>query len=368
MHKPHSTSATLHFVRASKNGISYIDEGHYIQFDGNSITIRPLLSSDPPFGSIDYLIGLFKAPLRKYKANHSNKLQLYLNECPDLVKGLLHQIGSEIATNFKHLKELTIQFFLCDNLTAEGLRYFLTPIAKNLQGLKKLSLSINCCAKFNDKGIDAIRSLLLRRLTGLQELTLNLCPELVTVEDGECIQTSFDSNLFDRLNRFPHYSINQQIHAPIQVTSKGVRLLSKSVGQYLKQKLQKLVLTLPHPNDYNPVQNLRSNKKAIQNLKKLEVLHLNFCTSYVEEDTIQGTSKPINEEIASIAHCISQNMRNLHYLSLDFSFLLSITNQTLMKIGSSIFPNLPHLRGFAIFCQYDVPISDSGIISFVKLG
>ena len=109
----HRTSVSMAFTKAISKGVEYIDETHYVQSEGNKTFFRPLIATREPVGDMNVILEKFKAIIRKYKARLPQRLDLSFHLCPGINQTTLRMLGTEIAENFRNLKELNFEFFYC---------------------------------------------------------------------------------------------------------------------------------------------------------------------------------------------------------------------------------------------------------------
>lgn len=330
MQKLHIAHSSVHFLRAQQNGVAYRDTNHYLQFDLNSISFKPLIASDFYPGTLNLIINKFQATLRVYRDKYYRKLRLYFCECPGLDKMALQKIGLEIASHFRNLNELTLNFCSCENITYEGLQYMINSISKTLKNLRKLNLSFVLCPHVDDKGANYLRCLILQRLKELKKLTLNFSAEMSEVSGGGTVP--FETNIMERFQKINSFMNTQGYIQLNDMTLKGSLHFYSRVSHYL-HNLQEFNVVIPlmlSERDYG-------KDIMIFVIPRLVGLRKLYVASYMEDSDIQEVSQ-----------CIGKYSPQMESLTLEIKGSKTMQKETLITFLKNIFVNLVHLRGFGL--------------------
>ena len=358
MQKPHITPLATNFFNAAQKGIEYVQERRYLHFEGNIATISLIFNSSTMLvqGSISNLLQKFRAILRKYCNKHLHKLHLNFNNCIQIDQLELHNLGLDIAANFRNLQVLTIQFYSCQDMTDEKIRCFIMPISKVLSNLSKLSITISQCEKITDKGINHIRSLLFIHFKRLLSLKISCSPQIVSLNNGKRVPV--ESNITKR----NHNDINffeRPLLMNSKITQETIANIAKTISTRFRN-LQSLYLVPPFTTQIGEYNSLYHDRilSIIQSLRLLK----NFCLGF------QPFCLASVQDFVKISEIIGKNLLKLQYLTIYFEGYSTdekFSGYDLAQSSSNIFSNLPLLRSLAVSFG-KVHILQQVILAFVK--
>lgn len=173
MQKLHLTTILTQLTKNLAKGIEYTAKDASACLKGNSISFNLTSSSLLSYRYVDDVLRKFRANLKKHRNKCSHQFHICFNGDCGLSNTALHNLGLEIATNFRNIRELTIHFFMCGDITDEGMKCLITPISKVIKHLRKLTINLFRCRNLTDKTLKCIRSIFFLGIVNLENLTFN---------------------------------------------------------------------------------------------------------------------------------------------------------------------------------------------------
>lgn len=357
MKKLHQTPIATCLLKIIQKDIKDFTNESLVQIMDNTISFRITLARDASQnGRIRHTFTKLSASLKKYNSKYSLKLHLYFNGNCGLSQTGFAKLGSDIATHFRHLREFTLSFFMCDDISDEKLNCLLVPLSRVITKVKKLTINLCRCQNMSNYGLEYIKSLLLVQAKNLKKLSINFSGGASRLNSQEIIPTEI--NIARRIRNYINVKSQSPMYLVSLISYQGVLSLIKIIARYLKN-LEKFTFVPLLNEDQENISAIVFN--FISKLRKLRVFSLGFY-SY-------GCLNA--EQIENISLSIGKNLLDLEYLALDFKdeiFAFEVTDHLLKQVAVNTCSNLRQLRGIALGFNnfHHTRVSTSGLSSFIS--